>query len=136
MDKPVYIFDVDGVINDIHTYTVDIRVLEQINKLLDNGYYVALNTGRGYAWVEEDVINYFKKQPNALANLNRVFVSVEMGGVTIRFKDGVEHRERTAFSILPEQIKRVKDLFKIQLGVALATLQETVFFPKLFGQQY
>jgi hydroxymethylpyrimidine pyrophosphatase-like HAD family hydrolase len=112
MKQAAYIFDVDGVINDIHTYQVDNRVLAQISQLLDNGCYVAINTGRGYAWVEEDVIGYLKKQPGAPASLNRMFVSVEMGGLTVGFTDGAEHHERTAFSLLPEQIEKVKELYE------------------------
>jgi hydroxymethylpyrimidine pyrophosphatase-like HAD family hydrolase len=112
MHKPIYIFDFDGVINDIHTYNVDNRVLGQISKLLNDGCYVALNTGRGYAWVEEGVIDYLKKQPGTPDKLNRVFVSVEMGGLTVEFVDGVEHHERTAFSLLPEQIERARQLYE------------------------
>lgn len=112
MNQPVYIFDVDGVINDIHTYRADTRVLGQISKLLHDGCCVALNTGRGYAWVEQNVVDYLRKKPGAASDLSRLFVSVEMGGLTVAFANGVERHERTAFSLLPEQIERVKRLYE------------------------
>ncbi len=108
----MYIFDVDGVINDIQTYTADTRVLKQINNLLDSGCYVALNTGRGYDWVEVDVIQFLQKQPDASDKLDRIFVSAEMGGLTVSFSGGEEYRESTAFSLLPQQIARVKQLYE------------------------
>jgi hydroxymethylpyrimidine pyrophosphatase-like HAD family hydrolase len=112
MNRPVYIFDVDGVINDVHTYSVDSRVLEQIDNLLNQGCYVALNTGRGYELVEEEIINYLRNRPGAHDKLNRVFVAVEMGGLTVSFVDGTEHREPNASSLLPSQIERVKQLYE------------------------
>ncbi len=110
MTKPVYIFDVDGVINNITTYEPDIRVIKQIARLLNSGVYVAINTGRGYPWVKENILNDVRRDITDKM-LEHVFVSAEMGGVTVEFRDGIEFDERTAFSLLPEQIEQVRQVY-------------------------
>jgi HAD superfamily hydrolase (TIGR01484 family) len=110
MIEPVYIFDVDGVINDIASYEPDKRVIEQIADLLKDGKYVAINTGRGYAWVKENIVDEMRKLIPT-SGLDRVFVSAEMGGMTVTFTNGNEQDERTAFSLQPEQIDQVRQIY-------------------------
>jgi hydroxymethylpyrimidine pyrophosphatase-like HAD family hydrolase len=110
MIDPVYIFDVDGVINNITTYEPDIRVIKQIASLLNNGLYVAINTGRGYPWVKKNILEEMRKDITT-EMLEHVFVSAEMGGVTVEFRDGNELDVRTAFSLQPEQIEQVKQIY-------------------------
>lgn len=110
MTNPVYIFDVDGVINDISSYEPDGRVLKQIAELLNKGRYISINTGRGYPWVKENIIAGIREYI-APDKLDHIFISAEMGGVTVTFSDGKEHDERTAFSLLPEQIEQVKQVY-------------------------
>ncbi len=110
MNNPVYIFDVDGVLNNILDYEVDKRVIGQIAAILNNDCYVAINTGRGYTSVKEKVIDGVRAHI-ADNKLDRIFVSTEMGGVTVEFSNGVEQDSRTAFSLMPEQIDQVKKVY-------------------------
>ena len=109
--KKVYVFDVDGVLNGLHSYDPDERVLEQIGRLLEGGSTVAFNTGRGYEWVERTMIAGIRKHLSSPQKLDHLFVSAEMGGVTVEFTGGVEQRNPSVFSIRQDQIDRVKELF-------------------------
>jgi HAD superfamily hydrolase (TIGR01484 family) len=110
MKNAVYIFDVDGVINNITDYEPDERVLGHIAKLLDNGSFVAINTGRGYPWVKAKVIEGIREETTS-GNLDHIFVAAEMGGVTVEFAGDIEQDERTAFSLKPEQIEQARKVY-------------------------
>lgn len=112
MKQPVYIFDVDGVLNDLHAYSPDDRILVHIAKLMKRGAFVAINTGRGYDWIEENVVQPIRAKVNDTKVLERFFVSAEMGGVGVRYKDGVEQRVPSAFSLSAEQIDQVRQLYE------------------------
>lgn len=112
MSQPVYVFDVDGVLNDLQTYEPDERILSHMAALLKNGVFVAINTGRGYAWVEENVVRPIRaKLKNDSDALKRLFVSAEMGGIGVEFSDGIEQRSHSPFSLTDGQIQRVRQLF-------------------------
>jgi len=110
MGRATYIFDVDGVLNSTSDYHPNIQVIEQIAKLLNNDIYVALNTGRGYAWVKENIL---KKLHTLVADSKQdnIFIAAEMGGVAVAFSDGVERDTRSAFSLTPNQIGMVKQIY-------------------------
>ena len=109
--KKVYIFDVDGVLNGLNAYEPDGRVLEQVGKLLEAGSTIAFNTGRGYEWVEQTIISGIREHLSSSEKLDRLFVAAEMGGVTVEFKNGVEQRNPSVFSLRQDQIQRAKELF-------------------------
>jgi HAD superfamily hydrolase (TIGR01484 family) len=111
MNESVYIFDVDGVINNLTVYEPDARVIAQMVKLLNNDCYISINTGRSYPWVRENLIEPIRKSV-AASKLNHLFVSAEMGGIAVTLSEDGEHDERTAFSLLPEQIEQVRRVFK------------------------
>lgn len=113
MSQPVYIFDVDGVLNDLQTYEPDERILSRMAALLKNDVFVAINTGRGYAWVEENVVSPIRRKlEDDPKILKRLFVSAEMGGLGVEFAEGIEQRIHSAFSLSQEQIEQVHRLFK------------------------
>lgn len=112
MKQSVYIFDVDGVLNDMQSYAPDDRVISQIATLMEQGAFVAINTGRGYAWVEENVVQGIRRKLHDDQALARLFVAVEMGGIGVEFTDGIEHKVPSAFSLIPEQIAQVRHIFE------------------------
>lgn len=112
MKQPVYIFDIDGVLNDVEDYETDLRVVQQIAELLENGAFVAINTGRGYEWVETNVVEPIRSRLRGANASDRLFVSVEMGGLGVEFPDGREEHVRSAFSLTQDQIAQVKQIFE------------------------
>lgn len=112
MKNSVYIFDVDGVLNNLTSSESDPRIIAHIATLLDAGTYVAVNTGRGYEWVEDNVIQPLKKELETADSLNRFFVAVEMGGLAVEFEGCAENRIKSAFSLSKEQIALVRSTFE------------------------
>ena len=112
MQQIVYVFDVDGVLNSPQSYDPDERILDHIATLLDDGAVVALNTGRGYTWIDENVIQPVRAKLNdGTESLQRLFASVEMGGVGVEFLGGVEQKTRSALSLSDEQIEQARRLY-------------------------
>lgn len=112
MSQSIYIFDVDGVLNDLQIYEPDERILSRMAALLQNGVFVAINTGRGYAWVEENIVRLIRDTlKNDSDALKRLFVSAEMGGIGVEFAGGIERRNPSAFSLTDGQIEQVRQLF-------------------------
>lgn len=112
MNHPVYIFDVDGVLNDFKIYEPDERILQQMAVLLARGAFVGVNTGRGYEWIEQNVVVRLGRQLNNAKDMDRVFVAAEMGGLGVEFTGGKEARVRSAFSLPKEHIAAVKHLYE------------------------
>ena len=112
MQQPIYIFDVDGVLNDLRVYEPDKRILAHMSALLKNGVRVAINTGRGYAWIEETVVQPIRRKLDDAKALERLFVSVEMGGLAVEFINGMEQKIHSAFSLTAEQIEQVRQLYE------------------------
>jgi hydroxymethylpyrimidine pyrophosphatase-like HAD family hydrolase len=112
MKQMVYIFDVDGVLNDLHNYDPDERIIGLIAELLDGGTFVAINTGRGYDWVRDDIIRALRGKLDDVQSLGRLFVSAEMGGLGIEFVGGKEVKTRSAFSLTYDQIEEVRKVFE------------------------
>ncbi len=112
MKQSVFIFDVDGVLNDLQVYKPDARIITRIAELLDSGTFVAINTGRGYAWIEENVVRPLREELKVIGSLGHFFVAVEMGGLGVEFKNRTEYRTKSAFSLSQEQIAQVRTIFE------------------------
>jgi hydroxymethylpyrimidine pyrophosphatase-like HAD family hydrolase len=112
MKQSAYIFDVDGVLNDLRVYEPDDRILTHISALLKRGAFVAINTGRGYDWIEDNVVRPIRGKIDDIQTLERFFVSAEMGGVGVEFSKGVGQRVPSAFSLNAEQIDQVRRLYE------------------------
>jgi HAD superfamily hydrolase (TIGR01484 family) len=112
MKQHVYIFDVDGVLNNLQIYKPDARIIAQMADLLEAGTFVAINTGRGYEWIEENVVLPLRKQLVSADSVTRLFVAVEMGGLGVEFSRQAEQHHKSAFSLTQEQIAEVKRVFQ------------------------
>ncbi len=75
----VYVFDLDGVITDPETTTIDVAVVDHISDMLASGAYCAVNTGRSYEWVESNVISAFEQHDNSNV-FERLIIVCEKGG--------------------------------------------------------
>jgi hydroxymethylpyrimidine pyrophosphatase-like HAD family hydrolase len=112
MKQTVYIFDVDGVLNDFAVYDPDPRILDYIALLMEKGTFVAINTGRGYQWTEEKVVAGIRQRLKDANNMDRLFVAVEMGGLGVEFAGSTETKIRSAFSLTEKQVQGVKQIFE------------------------
>lgn len=108
---PIYVFDLDGVITDPRDTQVNDKVLEQILRLLRAGTRVAVNTGRSYEWVEENLINYLLKQ-NDTSIFQRYIVICEKGGEAIAWPDGKFTMRPSRFAIPAAAHQRTREIFQ------------------------
>lgn len=100
----VYVFDVDGVLCEIGSPTIEPRVIEHIAKLLENSMYVAINTGRAYDRVGSEFVEPLTQLLLDATLLDRLFVSTEMGGEATTFVQGRLKSWRTKYALTPEQL--------------------------------
>jgi HAD superfamily hydrolase (TIGR01484 family) len=112
MKQSAYIFDVDGVLNNLKVYQPDERIIARMAELLDEGTFVAINTGRGYEWIEENVSQALREKVRDTSSLSRLFVAAEMGGIGVEYPDGEEQKNPSAFSLTPDQIAKVRQTFE------------------------
>lgn len=108
----IYVFDIDGVLNNLSSYTPDDRVLDHVTALLERSVFVAINTGRHYEWVEENIVRSLRNKVNNTSSLNHLFIATEMGGIGIRFENGVEQKIYSSFSLDTDQIQMVRTIYE------------------------
>lgn len=88
----MFIFDLDGVVTNPETGTVNADILSHIAKDLTQQYVVALNTGRPYEWAQEHILEKLENQVSP-ADLENLLLVAEMGGVIGRYRHGKLHVE-------------------------------------------
>lgn len=100
----IYVFDVDGVLCEIGSPTVDERVIGHIAGLLERGVYCAVNTGRGYGRVGTEFIAPLKQRyPNV--SLDRLLVTTEMGGEVTHFDQQQPQTVYTKYALSSDMLK-------------------------------
>jgi len=100
----VYVFDVDGVLCDIGSFTTDERVIGYIAGLLQAGAHCAINTGRAYDRVSAEFVTPLRAQfPDV--SLDCLFVSTEMGGEVTTFRGQQEISMPTEYALTPKQLQ-------------------------------
>jgi len=111
MKQSVYIFDVDGVLNNLQEYQPDNRIIAHMAKALDAGTFIAINTGRGYDWVRKSIVQPLRSIVQSPKAMTRLFVAVEMGGLGVEYSKNKELKTPSAFSLSPEHISAVRSVF-------------------------
>lgn len=110
MTRPTYVFDLDGVITDPAHSQVNETVVDGMRQLLIDGQYVAINTGRSFAWVEENLLR--RLMNNGSDTLFQRFIVVcEKGGETVRWQQGEWRVYASQFALSPEVYRRIKAVF-------------------------
>lgn len=106
----VYVFDVDGVLCEIGSPTIDERVICLIARLLERGVYCAVNTGRGYDRVESEFIQpLLARYPDLM--LDKLFITTEMGGEATTFTTQVAQQQSTKYAMTAEELKIFYDIW-------------------------
>lgn len=100
-----WIFDVDGVITNLTKESVEKQeVLDRISNIIKDGEVVGFITGRGFDWLNTNVLD---KMPNFHTNpqiLERLFIVCEFGGVTVLHENGVEKKIIDQEIIVPQEV--------------------------------
>ncbi len=106
----VYVFDVDGVLCEIGQ-SMEPGCVSRLARLLNEGAYVAVNTGRAYDRIGPELVEPIKKDLEDQDYMKRLIVATEMGGQITTFDDSGEHTVLTEYSISPELIAKAKAVF-------------------------
>lgn len=107
----VYVFDVDGVLCEIGSFTMDERVIGMIAGLLGRGVYCAINTGRGYDRVETEFTEPLRARfPDV--PLEKLVVSTEMGGELTTFEGGKSQSIATKYAMSEAELKIFYDVWE------------------------
>jgi hydroxymethylpyrimidine pyrophosphatase-like HAD family hydrolase len=108
----LYVFDLDGVVTDPETGTVNADVLQHVAEELRHGRAVAFNTGRPFEWVEERILPALTQEVPA-ESLDHLLAVCEMGGVLCTFRGGKMHLELDPDLSLPGSfVEDVQDLLE------------------------
>ena len=122
MNKTMYMFDVDGVLCDIGSPTINPDIIKALSRLLTEKSYVAVNTGRGYDRIGSELIEPLMAKISNKNDLGNLFVSTEMGGELHTFKNGNPLSVQSEHSLTPGQLSKAREIFD-QQGVRADTMQ-------------
>jgi hydroxymethylpyrimidine pyrophosphatase-like HAD family hydrolase len=109
MEKSVFVFDLDGVITDPKDSSVDQRTVDVIAGLLYKGNLVAVNTGRSYEWVQQNLLETLRSVGDALQNLA---ISCEKGGDFIEWTNNAFVQRPSRFALPAALQTQCKELFE------------------------
>lgn len=87
------VFDIDGVITEPLTGTVEPAVVNAIVEILEGDEPVAFNTGRGLNWILRDILPFFEKGVSDRGLLTNLCIVYQKGAFRITFNEKGE-RER------------------------------------------
>lgn len=107
----IFVFDLDGVITDPADSSVDAVVVDAIYSRLAGGAHIAVNTGRSYEWVGQNLVGEFKRRGDAAA-LGRLFIVCEKGGESMIWRDGDFVPQTSRFGLSQEVYGIAKELFE------------------------
>lgn len=110
IDSTVYVFDVDGVLCDIGQ-EINPEVVVWLARLLESPAFVAINTGRGYDRIREEVVALLRGELKNQNSLDRLFISTEMGGVTTKFANQQEQQADTPYRISTDLQRKAIDVY-------------------------
>jgi hydroxymethylpyrimidine pyrophosphatase-like HAD family hydrolase len=107
----VYVFDLDGVITNPEDSSVDEILIQHIRNILMQSGHVAVNTGRSYEWVEENLVHKLL----AIGDLDiyhRLYIVCEKGGESRIWQDGTFVSQPSRFALHTDVTKSVHALLE------------------------
>jgi hypothetical protein len=92
IDSPIVfsemlLFDIDGVITEPVTGSVEPEVVNDIVAILERGEPAAFNTGRGLNWVLRNILPYFEAQVSKRSVLSRLCIAYQKGAFRVTFDE-------------------------------------------------
>jgi len=106
----VYVFDLDGVITDPADSSVDEVVVGHIADILDQGGHIAVNTGRSFVWVEENLVK--RLATKSTAAFDRLYIVCEKGGESRIWRDGEFVSQASRFALPSAITAIVRDAYQ------------------------
>lgn len=106
----LYVFDLDGVITNPENSAVNNNVLAKIHGILAGGSRVAVNTGRSYAWVEQNLVHYLESHNDA-SLFELLLVVCEKGGEMIHWQHGQSTVSPSKYALSKTDYDKVKAHF-------------------------
>jgi hydroxymethylpyrimidine pyrophosphatase-like HAD family hydrolase len=116
----IYVFDLDGVITDPKNSEVNTTAVDHLHGLLKKGELVAINTGRSYAWVQDNLLQYLAAD-KASPVLDHLFIACEKGGESLQWRTDDFQLQTSRFALPPETYNLSKKIFQ-QISHNLTTM--------------
>lgn len=104
----LFVFDLDGVITDPGDSSIDDAAVNHIAALLQNDRYVAVNTGRSYAWVADNLLPALQAAGSVL---ERLYIVCEKGGESVVWDAGVFRPQPSRFALSDATYQAVKQAY-------------------------
>jgi hydroxymethylpyrimidine pyrophosphatase-like HAD family hydrolase len=111
MHENIYVFDLDGVITNPEDSSVDEVTVKHIFDLLYDGLHVAINTGRSFEWVNNNLISMLRKL-GSHEHFDRLYIVCEKGGESLLWQNDNFIPQPSRFALSTSNIKACKELFK------------------------
>jgi hydroxymethylpyrimidine pyrophosphatase-like HAD family hydrolase len=113
--KPLYVFDLDGVITHPHDSSIDTQSINHIHTLLRQDTYVAVNTGRSYQWVKDNFITPLESA-GAAPQFDHLFIACEKGGESVQWIDNTFTPQPSRFALTRDRRQQVKRFFEANIS--------------------
>lgn len=111
MARQAYVFDIDGVFNDMDDSSPRQEIIEYVATLLSAGVPVSINTGRNFEWIREMILEKVIPLLKSQHYLDNICVISEFGGNFSTYSDGSFSTRETEFA-LEEAVKQIaRDTF-------------------------
>lgn len=106
----IYVFDLDGVITNPEDSSVDNTCVEQLYALLEQNTCVAVNTGRSFAWVNENLLQALSNM-GGHEHFDHLFIVCEKGGESLIWQDGAFRELPSRFALGVAGVAKCKQVF-------------------------
>ncbi len=110
MKQTIFVFDLDGVITDPENSSVDMVTVKRIHTLLEENSYVAVNTGRSYEWVKDNLLDALRDL--GVGDLfEHLYIVCEKGGESLLWNGDDFYPQPSRFALPEDAMKICKNLF-------------------------
>lgn len=108
--SPVFVFDLDGVITNPANSQVNEDVVRAMHRLLVAGSYLAVNTGRSFEWVEQNLLRRLPNDGDSQI-FDRFIAVCEKGGEMVALQDGQWSVSSSEFALPHETYESTRATF-------------------------
>lgn len=125
--KPLkaYLFDVDGVLTNPEVKKVEqLKIFDELEKRLEIGYPVGLNTGRSLKFIIEQILKPLEKRVTNKLLFQKLFAIGEKGGTWIYYdKSGLQKVKIDKNVSIPKEIQN-----KVQILINTTRYSDVMFY--------
>jgi HAD superfamily hydrolase (TIGR01484 family) len=110
-NSPVFVFDLDGVITQPSDSSVDAQAVGYLYALLEQGSYVAVNTGRSFTWVEQNLLKALEAMGGSSA-FSRLYIVCEKGGESVVWAEGKFVPQPSRFALSGQAYETARQIYE------------------------